>query len=123
DKLSNALEGLGSLMKSMPESPKLFESSKQAILSRLSTERLEKTGLLFDFETMTRLGIDHDIRKDIYQETGNFTLRDIEDFHRKHFMNRRHVMLVLGKKSSLDLQVLRKYGTLKELGLRDIFGY
>lgn len=123
DKLSEALEGLGNLMKSMPESPKLFESSRKAVMARISSERLAKTDLLFDYETAARLGIDHDIRKEIYRETETFRLSDLEAFHRKHFTNRKHVMLVLGKKSSLDMQILRKYGTVRELSLKDIFGY
>lgn len=123
DKLSEAIEGLDNLMTGMPESPKLFESSRQGIMERIASERLLKTDLLFDYETAARLGIDHDIRQDIYREIAGMTLSDIRDFHRKHFMNRRRVMLVLGKKSSLDLQALRTYGTLNELSLRDIFGY
>ena len=32
-------------------------------------------------------------------------------------------MLVLGKKENLDMETLRKYGTVKELKVDDIFGY
>jgi hypothetical protein len=32
-------------------------------------------------------------------------------------------MLVLGKKKDLDMTTLKKYGTVKELTLKDIFGY
>ena len=32
-------------------------------------------------------------------------------------------MLVLGKKENLDMETLRKYGTVKELTLEDIFSY
>ncbi len=123
DKLPQALDGIGNLMRTMPESAKLFEASKKAVMGKISSARLSGTDLLFDYETAARLGIDHDIRKDIYRETANMTLADIADFHRKHFMNRKRVMLVLGKKNSLDLQTLGKYGTLRELSLRDIFGY
>lgn len=123
DKLPEALEGFGALMKRMPESSRLFESSRQAIQGRLSSERLEKTDLLFDYETMTRLGVNHDIREEIYRETGKMSLRDIADFHRKHIMDRRQVMLVLGKKNRLDLQALGKYGKLIQLDLGDLYGY
>ena len=32
-------------------------------------------------------------------------------------------MLVLGKKGNLDINTLKKYGTVKELTLKDVFGY
>jgi hypothetical protein len=32
-------------------------------------------------------------------------------------------MLVLGNKKNLDMATLKKYGTVRELTLKDIFGY
>ena len=92
-------------------------------LQKISTERLTRTEVLFNYEEAVRLGHPYDIRKDIYREALTLTLSDIEKFHRKHFVNKKHVMLVLGKKENLDMDTLRKYGTIKELALKDIFGY
>ena len=51
------------------------------------------------------------------------SLVDVEKFHKTHFSNRQQVMLVLGKKSNLDMETLKKYGTIQELTLKDVFGY
>lgn len=51
------------------------------------------------------------------------TLEDIEKFHQKHFRDKKHVMLVLGKKENLDMNTLKKYGGVKQLSLEEIFGY
>ncbi|NHQ60050.1 insulinase family protein [Chlorobium sp. BLA1] len=123
DKLPEALEGISHLMNDLPKSPELFASAQNGILQKISTERLTRTEVLFNYEDAVRMGHSHDIRKDIYREAATITLKDIEAFHKKHLRNRNHVMLVLGKKGNLDMATLKKYGTVKELTLKDIFGY
>lgn len=123
DKLPEALAGIRTLMNDMPKSPGLFASAQSGILQKISTDRLTKIKILLNYEDAVRLGNDHDIRKDIYRQAAAMSLADIETFHRSHFGQRPHVMLVLGKKSSLDMATLRKYGTVRELTLKDVFGY
>ncbi len=123
DKLPEALEGIGHLMKELPKSPQLFATAQNGILQKISTERLTKTEILFNYEEALRLGHNHDIRKEIFHGAEQFTLSDIEQFHKLHFNNKKHVMLVLGNKKNLDMATLRKYGTVKELKVDDIFGY
>ncbi|NMW18907.1 MAG: insulinase family protein [Chlorobiaceae bacterium] len=123
DKLPEALEGISTLMHELPKSPESFASAKNGILQKISTERLTRTEILFNYEEAVRLGHPYDIRKDIYRDAATMSLSDIEKFHRNHFVNKKHVMLVLGKKENLDMETLRKYGTVKELTLEDIFSY
>ena len=123
DKLPEALDGISILMNKLPVSPELFSSAQNGILQKISTERLTRTEILFNYEEAVRLGHDHDIREDIYRDAALMSLADIEKFHDDHFRNKKHVMLVLGKKKNLDMKTLKKYGTVKELTLKDIFGY
>jgi len=123
DKLSEALEGMKKLMNDMPKSKKLFASAKKGILQDKSTNRLTRTEILFNYEEALKLGHDHDIRKDIYREVPAMSLDDIAKFHRKHFRDKKQVMLVLGRKSNLDMEILKKYGTVRELTLKEVFGY
>ena len=64
-----------------------------------------------------------DIRKDIYHDVPAMSLEDITQFHAKHFHDRKQVMLVLGKSGNLDMETLKKYGTVRELTLKEVFGY
>jgi len=123
DKLPEALEGINNLMLDLPKSPELFTASRNGILQKISSDHLTKTKILFNYEDAVRLGHRYDIRKDIYRDVPAMSLDDVEKFHRKHFRERRHVMLVLGKKGNLDIKTLGKYGTVKELTLKDVFGY
>ena len=123
DKLSEAIEGMKKLTNDMPKSTKLFASTQKSILQDKSTSRLTRTEILLNYEEALKLGHHHDIRKDICREVPAMSLDDIADFHRKHFPDKKQVMLVLGKKSNLDMQTLRKYGTVRELTLKEVFGY
>jgi len=123
DKLPEALEGINNLMMDLPKSPELFTATRNGILQKISSDRLTKTKILFNYEDAVRLGHRYDIRKDIYRDVPVMSFDDVEKFHSKHFRERRHVMLVLGKKGNLDIKTLGKYGTVKELTLKDVFGY
>jgi predicted Zn-dependent peptidase len=123
DKLPEALQGFRSLMQKLPESPELFTSAKAGIDQKIRTERLTKSEILFAWEEARRLGLDHDIRKEIFQQTPKMEFSDIERFHTSRFKDKNQVMLVLGKKSALDLKTLGKYGDVTFLTLKEIFGY
>jgi predicted Zn-dependent peptidase len=123
DKLPEALDGISGLLDDLPESPELFDSARNGILQKISSERLTKTEVLFNYEEALRLGHDHDYREDIYRETALMEFREVKEFHQKHLRQRKHVLLVLGKLENLDMATLGRYGRVKELGLEDIFGY
>ncbi len=123
DKLPEALEGFQALMQKLPESPELLASAKAGIDQKIRTEHLTKADVLFALEEARRLGLDHDIREDVFRETPGMEFGDIEKFHETRFRNKPQIMLVLGKKEQLDLETLRKYGEISFLTLREIFGY
>ena len=123
DKLPEALEGFEGLMRKLPESPELFASAKAGIDQKIRTERLTRSEVLFALEEASRLGLDHDIRKEVFEKTPGLAFSDIERFHATKFGNRNQVMLVLGKKNELDLETLRKHGEVTFLTLEEIFGY
>ncbi|MBM3162425.1 MAG: insulinase family protein [Chlorobi bacterium] len=123
DKLPEAIEGISALMQELPESPELFASAKSGIMQKIASERLTRTEVLFNYEDARRLGLDEDIRKDIYRQVPGMSLQEVQAFHREHFRNRNHVMLVLGDTSRLDMQTLARYGEVRELKLEELFGY
>jgi predicted Zn-dependent peptidase len=123
DKLPEALGGISELMQELPLSPELFASARNGILQKISSERLTRTEVLFNHEDAVRLGHEGDIRREIFEGARKMGIDDVQRFHENHFRNRKHVMLVLGKKEELDINTLRKYGTVRELTLENIFGY
>ncbi len=123
DKLPEALSGLGALLEKLPESPALFKTAKEGIERKIRTDRITRTKILFSREEANKLGITHDIRKDIYTQTSGFNLDDIAEFHKQRIANRKYSIMVLGKLENLDMQTLEEYGKVTVLSLDEIFGY
>lgn len=123
DKLPEAMKGMTDLLNEMPESEVLFNSAKEAVVTKLQTERITKSGILFNFEKASKLGLDYDIRKDIYEKLPSLSLQEIKDFHTKYLKGKTYTIMVLGNKDDIDTDALAKYGKVQFLTLEDIFGY
>jgi predicted Zn-dependent peptidase len=123
DKLPEAMKGMMELINNMPEAENNFKASKEAILQSIRSERITKAGILFSYETAKRLGLDYDIRKDVFKNVPNLTLAEVKIFEQDHLKNKQYTVLVIGKKESLDMKTLEKYGKVTFLSLEDIFGY
>lgn len=123
DKLSEAMKGLSDLLNDMPRSEAGFNSSKELILQEMRTHRVTKSDIFFNYLTAENMGNKTDIRKDIYEKVQSYKLEDIEKFQKENIKGKPITVLVLGKKENLDLKVLEKYGTVKFLTLKEVFGY
>ncbi|MDD5571180.1 MAG: insulinase family protein, partial [Bacteroidales bacterium] len=123
DKLPEAMKGMKDLIDNMPESNKSFETAKQSVLNQIRTERITKMNILATYENMKRLGIDYDLRKDVYAKVPLMTFADVKTFQEKYMKNKNFIVLALGKKDQLDVNTLKNYGNIKYLSLEEIFGY
>ena len=123
DKLPEAMKGMTELLNFMPGADLTFASAKDAVLQGLRTQRITKTNILWSYENARKLGLDHDLRKDIFDKVQSITLLDVKNFQQKYVKDHHYNIMVLGDKKTLDMNVLGQYGTVKELTLEDIFGY
>jgi len=123
DKLPEAMKGMIGLLNNMPESSTNFEIAKTSIINQIRSERITKTDIIFTYDYYQKLGLDYDIRKDVFNEVPKMTLADLKSFQEKYIKGKNYVTLVVGKKKDLNIQSLEKYGDIKYLSLEEIFGY
>ncbi len=123
DKLGDALAAMTELLNNMPESQKSFEASKTAIVEKMRTDRINRSEVLFNYLQLQKLGIDYDIRKDVYNNVSTMTFKDLKAFQQKYLIGKKFTTLVVGDKKLLDQKTLEKYGKVKYLTLEEIFGY
>ena len=123
DKLDEAMSGMTELLDFMPEAETNMNNAKDAIIQKIRTERLTKMRILTEYEKAKRMGIDYDIRKDLFDQVEMFDLNALKDFHNTHIAGKNRVVMVLGSKKDIDLTVLEKYGKIHHLTLEDVFGY
>ena len=123
DKLSDALQGMSDLIKELPSSDVMFQSAKDAIISGIRNERLTKMQLLINYEGARRLGLNYDVRKTIFNKVQTMNFNDVKKFQQTYVKPLPLTLLLVGKKELLDAKVLEKYGQVKYLTLKEVFGY
>jgi predicted Zn-dependent peptidase len=115
--------GMTELLETMPEAETNMANAKEAIEQKIRTERLTKSKVLTEYLKAEKIGVSHDIRKDMYDALPAFNMNTLKDFHNSHISGTNRVVMVLGSKEDLDLEVLKAYGEIVHLTLEDVFGY
>jgi predicted Zn-dependent peptidase len=123
DKLKEAMIGMNELLDEIPQLQANLDNAKDAVIQKIRTERITKDNILFNYESAKRLGYEYDMRKDIFDNIESYQMEDIKAFHDQYMSGNEFTILVLGNKEELDLKALGKYGPIKFLSLKDIFGY
>ena len=123
DKQPEAMKAMLDLLNNTPESEEAFKIAREAILNKIESERITKSSVLWDYESAKDLGLDHDLRKDIYDRVQSVTFDDLERFHEKYIKDKPFVTVLIGSRDRIDFDELKKYGEIKQLSLSELFGY
>ena len=123
NKLSQAVEAMDDLMGDLPQVPAQFLNAKNAVLKQIAAARVNRTNLFFNHLNLKKLGIDYDLRKDIYANIEKLTLADLTDFYNTELKPLKYNTAIIGKKENIEVETLKKMGDFKELTLTEIFGY
>jgi predicted Zn-dependent peptidase len=123
DKQKEALVSMFNLINKLPKSPQAFTIAKQAILSKIESDRITKAGVLYNYLSAEKRGIDHDIREQIYNEVKAMDFKNLLEFHKKYIKDKPHNILLIGNRNKIDFKNLKKYGEVKELSLETLFGF
>ncbi|MBC7446700.1 MAG: insulinase family protein [Hymenobacteraceae bacterium] len=123
DKLPEAMAGMEGLLNEMPLAEANFTNAKSAIRSNIAADRVTRENILYSYESARRLGLDYDIRKDIYAQAATMSFDDLKRFQQQNVRQKPQAVLLVGSKDRLNFKELAKYGTVKELSLTELFGY
>ncbi|NDK56973.1 M16 family metallopeptidase [Pontibacter fetidus] len=123
DKLPEAMAGMQELLTDLPVAETNFTNAKASVRNSIATERINKVGILMNYEQARKLGINHDIRRDIYESLDALTLDQIKAFQQQFVKGQPQTILVIGSKDKLNFKELEKYGKVKQLTLKELFGY
>ena len=123
DKLPEAMAGMEALLAEMPVAEMNLQNAKASIRNNIATERITKSGILFNYERAKKLGIDYDIRRDIFASVNSMTMDDVKKFQAENVKGQPKAILVIGSKDRLNFKELGKYGKVEQLSLKEIFGY
>ncbi len=123
NKLPQAVDAMLELMNSMPQAEKQFKAAKNATLKKIAAQRITKSNIYWSYESLLDRGIDYDIRKDMYAEIENITMKDLAKFFNENIKGSKYTTLVIGNKKDMKMDALKKLGTVKELDIDYLFNY
>jgi predicted Zn-dependent peptidase len=123
DKQPEAMKSMLDLLNNMPESETAFNIAKEAILSQIESERITKSSVLWSYENAKDLGLEYDLRKDVYSRVQEMDFQDLKSFHKKYIKDKPFVTILIGSRDKINFNDLKKYGEVRELSLDEIFGY
>ena len=123
NKLPQAVDAMMELMNDMPEVEPLFEASKKSTLKKIAAQRITKSNIFWTYEALKKRGIDHDNRKEIYEEIEKMTLPDMRAFFESSVKGNDYTALVIANKKDIDVKALSKLGEVKELEIDYLFNY
>ena len=123
DKMKTAIEAFDEIINDMPESENAFKIAKEALVSRIRTERISGRGVLSSYISDRELGITEPRSKQIFEVAQTLTLDDVKATQQKWVKDRTYVYGILGDIKDLDTDYLQTLGPVQVLTLEEIFGY
>ena len=123
NKLPQAVNAMDELMANLPQIPAQFDNAKYSALKQIASARINRTNIFFNQLNLKKLGVDYDLRKDIYAEIGKLTLAELTNFYNTEVKPLKYNTAIIGKKENLDMDSINKMGTFQEVSLEEIFGY
>lgn len=123
NKLPQAVNAMDELMANLPQIPAQFDNAKYSALKQIASARINRTNIFFNQLNLKKLGVDYDLRKDIYAEIGKLTLAELTNFYNTEVKPLKYNTAIIGKKENLDMDSINKMGAFQEVSLEEIFGY
>ncbi len=123
DKLGIAVETMSDLMNELPQVEIQFNNSKNAALKQLAAGRITRTNIFFNHLRLKKLGIDYDLRIDLFKEIEKLSLHDLTQFYNSNIKPIDFNVAIIGKRENLDMESVGKMGTFKELSVEEIFNF
>ncbi|RPD40246.1 M16 family metallopeptidase [Chitinophaga barathri] len=123
DKINEAIAGMNELLNVIPESEKNFETARSSLKKDLETERITQDGIVFSYLNAQKLGLDTDIRKNVYETVDNLKFDDVKKLHQQNIAGKPYSYCILASEKKVSLDDLKKYGEVQKVSLEEIFGY
>ena len=123
DKMQTAIEAFDEIINQMPESEAAFQIAKEAILTRLRTQRTTGAHVLNSYLSLRRLGLTEDRDRQIFEKVQAMTLDDVKATQQQWVKGRPYTYGILGDIKNLDLNYLKTLGPIRTVSQEEIFGY
>ncbi len=123
DKMQIAIEAFDDIINNMPESEAAFSIAKDAIISRMRTDRTVGQRVLAAYRNCRELGLDEPLDKQVFAALQDMTLEDVVAAQQKWVKGRTYTYAILGDVKDLDVNFLKTLGPVTVVPLEECFGF
>lgn len=123
DKMNEAVAGMNELLTDLPKTDQNFINARQSLMKDVETDRITKDAIITSYLNAAKKGVDYDLRKANYEQYHNITLNDLYKFHQDVLSKKPYTYCVIASEKRIDTDDLKKYGEVKKLSLKELFGY
>ncbi len=123
DKFSESIKAMNELLNDLPSVENNLNAAKSAAKKDIETERITQDGIIYNYLTAERRGINDDIRKTIYESIDKIDYNTLKKFHTENIANKPYTYCIVASEKKLKKEDLEKVGEVKKLTLDQIFGY
>lgn len=123
DKMKTAIEAFDEIINTMPVSEAAFNIAKEALTTRIRTDRTTGAGVLYSYLYDRDMGVTEPRNKKVYEVLPSLTLEDVKKTQEEWVKDRTYTYGILGDIKDLDTKYLKTLGPVEILTLEEIFGY
>ena len=123
DKFGEAVGAMNELLTKMPELPVNLSLAKGGVKKDIENERITQDGIIFNYLAAKELGLNDDIRKQVYSSVDNVTMADVKNFHQTHLSGKPYTYALVASEKNIKMDDLKKIGEVKKISLEELFGY
>jgi predicted Zn-dependent peptidase len=123
DKMKEAINTMNALFNDMPRADEALQNARMSIRKSMETQRITDDNIIEYYLSLEKKGIKTDNRKQIYESINKLTFGDLQAFSQQNIANKKYAYCILGSKEVTEDKSLEKYGKLKKLTLKELFGY
>lgn len=123
DKFNEAVGAMNELLTKMPELPVNLSLAKGGVKKDIETERITQDGIIFNYLAAKELGLNDDVRKQIYSSVDNVTMADVKNFHQANLSGKPYTYALVASEKNVSMEDLKKIGEVKTISLEELFGY
>lgn len=123
DKMMDCINTFKQITDDMPQTESAFNVAKQNMMKSLAASRTNKFDIIDSYIKAQRLGVSHDLSRDLYEAVPAITMSDILRFEQENVKGKPLHYIILGNEKELDMKAIEKIAPVRRVTLEQIFGY
>ncbi len=123
DKFNESILAMNELLNDLPNVVENVKFARAGIKKDIETARITQDGIIYNYLSAQRKGLDYDIRKKEYEAVDKIGYNELKKFHTAYIANKPYTYCVVASEKRVTNADMAKYGEVKKLSLDEIFGY